>query len=317
LTLFSRVFFDEAHNAKNFKAIRTQASLRLASASTRSFIFSGTPIPNTQADAFSQLKLAGMDVGETPKEFKEKFKTPEDLRDFLKGKFIRRRKEQLKELNIPEKSVMKVSVELKGEQLRIYRLARDKMLLELKALGNGKSSRQIPIAGLLAQLTRLAQIASNPRLNSPGFDSDPAKFRALDTLVKTTLSKRSEKLIIWTCCKKNLEELLEKYADQGAVALYSGVKKDKRVEACRRFKEDPTCRILIAIPACAREGFTLTSASKAIYLDRNFSYLDWAQSQDRIHRISQTKKCQIFVLAAQGTIDQRIDCRRPSERVEM
>jgi SNF2 family DNA or RNA helicase len=49
-------------------------------------------------------------------------------------------------------------------------------------------------------------------------------------------------------------------------------------------------KIMIANPSAAREGLTLTRANNAIYLDRNFNLVDYLQSQDIIHRISQTKE---------------------------
>jgi len=69
----------------------------------------------------------------------------------------------------------------------------------------------------------------------------------------------------------------------------------------------PKHKILIANPAAAKEGLTLTSANNAIYLDRSFKMDDYLQSQDRIHRISQTKKCNIIKLIARKTIDEYTD----------
>ena len=64
---------------------------------------------------------------------------------------------------------------------------------------------------------------------------------------------------------------------------------------------------MIANPAAAREGLTLTSANNAIYVDRNFNLVDYIQSQDRIHRISQKKKCSVIKIIAKNTIDEYID----------
>jgi len=64
---------------------------------------------------------------------------------------------------------------------------------------------------------------------------------------------------------------------------------------------------MILNPAAAREGITLTKANNAIYLDRNFNLVDYLQSQDRIHRISQSKDCKIFKLIAKQTIDEYIE----------
>jgi SNF2 family DNA or RNA helicase len=64
---------------------------------------------------------------------------------------------------------------------------------------------------------------------------------------------------------------------------------------------------MIANPAAAREGLTLTEANVAIYLDRTFNLVDYLQSQDRIHRISQKRDCTIYLLVAEGTIDEFVD----------
>lgn len=60
-------------------------------------------------------------------------------------------------------------------------------------------------------------------------------------------------------------------------------------------------------PAAAREGLTLTEANVAVYLDRTFNLVDYLQFQDRIHRLSQTKPCEIVLLIAKHTVDKFID----------
>lgn len=51
---------------------------------------------------------------------------------------------------------------------------------------------------------------------------------------------------------------------------------------------------------------TLTQARTAIYVDRTFNLVDFLQSQDRIHCLSQNRTCQIVLLKANGTIDDLI-----------
>jgi SNF2 family DNA or RNA helicase len=80
-----------------------------------------------------------------------------------------------------------------------------------------------------------------------------------------------------------------------------------RDAAVAAFKRDPTVRLMIANPAAAREGLTLTEARAAIYLDRTFNLVDFLQSQDRIHRMSQKHPCEIVLLIAKNTIDEFID----------
>jgi len=82
---------------------------------------------------------------------------------------------------------------------------------------------------------------------------------------------------------------------------------EERNKIISKFMDFSEHKMLIANPAVAKEGLTLTAANNAIYLDRNFKMDDYLQSQDRIHRISQTKKCNIIKLIARNTIDEYTD----------
>lgn len=64
---------------------------------------------------------------------------------------------------------------------------------------------------------------------------------------------------------------------------------------------------LVATPASAKEGLTLTVANNAVFFDRSFSLDGYLQAQGRIHRISQAKDCTITILKAEGTIDDWIE----------
>jgi len=88
----------------------------------------------------------------------------------------------------------------------------------------------------------------------------------------------------------------ERLSPYHPVTLYGEMNGKSRTAALSLFKKDPRVRILIANPAAAREGLTLTEARTAIYLDRTFNLVDFLQSQDRIHRLSQVKPCEIILL---------------------
>ena len=74
-----------------------------------------------------------------------------------------------------------------------------------------------------------------------------------------------------------------------------------------QFTADPGVRLFIGNPAAGREGLTLTAANVGVYLDRSFNLVDYVQSQDRIHRISQTEPCEIYLLVARDTVDEFIE----------
>jgi SWI/SNF-related matrix-associated actin-dependent regulator 1 of chromatin subfamily A len=294
---------DEAHYIKNPKAQRTQACLELSKLAFKSTIFSGTPIPNSINDIYTQLKFIGENVGDTLDEFKERFGSLDDFKNYLQDRMIRRKKSDLKELNLPGKNIRIVPVNLSPEELSIYKKASDELLIEFQNKLGRKTV--IPINSILARLVRLTQLTSNPQMLISSYDGNCSKLNALNEIV-TNMCNQEEKLIIWTGYRKNVQLLLQKYSSKGAVSIYGGMTKDEIAESVDRFQNDPNCQLLIAVPACAREGFTLTKARRAVYLDRNFNLLDWVQSQDRIHRISQTRECEIIVLEAVDTIDNKI-----------
>ena len=66
-------------------------------------------------------------------------------------------------------------------------------------------------------------------------------------------------------------------------------------------------KILFATPTSAKEGLTLTMANHVIFYDRGFSLDDYLQAQDRIHRISQKRKCFVHNIIMKGSIDEWVD----------
>ncbi len=118
---------------------------------------------------------------------------------------------------------------------------------------------------------------------------------------------RDEKVIIWTSFVGNIRLLRRRYASYGSAAIFGEVPIDDRAKIVSSFQSSAELRILVANPAAAREGLTLTEANHAIYIDRNFNMVDYLQSQDRIHRISQRRPAFIHKLVGKDTIDLYIE----------
>ena len=116
-----------------------------------------------------------------------------------------------------------------------------------------------------------------------------------------------ERIIIWTSFVGNIAELAERYERFSPVVLHGEVSSQARDHVVKSFRQSKDVKLLIANPAAAREGLTLTEANIAIYVDRTFNLVDYLQSQDRIHRISQQRACEIILLIGRTTIDEFID----------
>jgi SNF2 family DNA or RNA helicase len=302
---------DESHRIKTPTAKVTKAVLQLRSDAVRRYLLSGTPVANKPDDLWSQIFFldGGERLGGTIDQFRSRYGTArgyrniDDLRDRVADISVRRLKEGTIEL--PPKLARRLPVELTGRQRAMYDEMRNELALWVTSLAGEEVLKKGEV--ILSRLVRLAQLASNPALLDAKYDETPAKFAALDELLKQHIEDHGRKIIIWTSFVGNVRELRGRYKVYRPVTLYGDMDGEERDRAVTAFREDEAVRVLIANPAAAREGLTLTEANVAIYLDRTFNLVDYLQSQDRIHRISQTQPCEILLLIATSTIDDFID----------
>ncbi len=304
---------DESHRIKTPGAKVTRAIQRLRADAAKRVIMTGTPIANRPDDLWSQMFFldGGATLGSSFDDFRRRYCTAaggyvelDMLRERLGAVSLRRMKEDA--LDLPPKTVIPIAVHLKGRQAELYDRMRKDLYVWVKSLSGEEVLAEAE--NILVRLLRLAQLASNPRLLDASYSETPAKISALDQLLDEVFSRRpTQKAIIWTSFVGNIPMLCKRYAKYGAIPFYGEIDAVARERALAAFSTDPSVRLFIGNPAAGREGLTLTSANIAIYVDRTFNLVDYLQSQDRIHRISQTEACEIYVLIAQSTVDEFIE----------
>ncbi len=296
---------DESHAAKNWKSLTSAAMKAVAPHAAFRWLLSGTPVTNTATDLHTQVQI--LEPGKASLGSTEVFKAmlEDDPRaTFAQATFdrliLRRTKEQC--LDLPEKTYADLRVELPDWQRRVYNQMRDEMVAEIRKM-TGEQYRAYASTAL-AKLTRLIQIASNPALIFPELDRLPAKFEALDGLIADILSVPGRKVILWSNYIRTIEQLLQRFP--GAVAIYGATPNNERQGIAQRFQEDQDVRLLIANPAAAGTGFTLTAASFTIYESLSWRYDHYAQSQDRNHRIGQSQPVTYIRLIGVDTIEEAV-----------
>jgi SWI/SNF-related matrix-associated actin-dependent regulator 1 of chromatin subfamily A len=301
---------DESHRIKTPDSKVTRAVLGLRTEAHRRYLLTGTPVANKPEDLWSQAFFLddGMALGATFEEFQRRYCTGsggyqsvDELRERIMQLALRRTKEG--SLDLPTKQFHRVSVELSGRQRLLYEQMRDELAVWVRSLSGAEVQTHGDL--IFTRMLRLAQIASNPELIDAGYDQLPAKFVALDELLAAYTAHR--KVIVWSSFVANIRALAARYPHLNPVTIYGEQDTAARDHAIRAFRNEPEVRLLVANPAAAREGLTLTEANVAIYVDRTFNLVDYLQSQDRIHRISQTCDCDIVLLLANQTIDEFID----------
>lgn len=335
---------DESHNIKRLEGGKwANALLSIASFATRRVILTGTPVPNSLEDLWSQMtflwpnpKILG-----TVEEYKDKLSREGNLaaqviKEELQPFYWRIHKSQLK-LRAPKYHWMEIK--MRPYQKAIYDALAAKVLAEVVRI---PEERSLLRRWRRARIIRLLQTASNPALLTesseefeiPPMDATglsvsqlienypklevPPKIEAIVNLVEQ-LVKNKEKVLIWTSFIHNIKTLaglLKKYEPR---IIYGDVPKDKtendsynRENMIREFKTSKKYNILIANPSACAESVSLHKVCHhAIYLDRTFNCAQYMQSLDRIHRIGLDADEQVhyYIFQTKDSIDQVINQR--------
>lgn len=295
---------DESHAAKNWKSLTSAAARHIAPHCAFRWLLSGTPVTNSPADLYTQVEILapGQHLLGSQESFLATLQV-DPKADFAKQTFdrliLRRTKDEC--LDLPEKTFLDVRVDLPRWQRKLYDDMRTQMVCDIRSM-TGQEYRAFASTAL-TQLTRLSQIASNPALLFPELTDTPGKFEALEGLVADILSVPSRKVIIWSNYVRSIEALLERFRGYGAAAIYGGTPNHERQDIAFQFENDESKRILIGNPAAAGSGFTLIAAMYTIYETLSWRYDHYAQSQDRNHRIGQSKPVTYIRLLAADTIE--------------
>ena len=112
-----------------------------------------------------------------------------------------------------------------------------------------------------------------------------------------------EQVLIWANYKAEFRIIQQALGDS-CRCVYGETTLAEKNEAIRLFKEGKV-QYLIANPASADKGLTLTNAHISIYFSLNWSYELFKQSMERIYGdvMKQPKHCDYYVMIAKGTID--------------
>jgi SNF2 family DNA or RNA helicase len=120
------------------------------------------------------------------------------------------------------------------------------------------------------------------------------------------------KLLVWSSFVGNLRAMKKALDKFNPALIYGGTPQGEREIELSRFRNDPTCTVLLTNPQTLGEGISLhKECHEAIYLDRTYNAGLYLQSLDRIHRLGLEEKTitKVTILSTEGTIDSRIASR--------
>ena len=301
---FECMCVDESSVMKNMKAQITSDILSMTDIIPRRFVLSGTPNPNSNLELFPQMKFVMPNLfgnsfywwqatyfHQDMTDPHRWFQTQDDkdrLFNRLSEGSVFLKKEDC--VDLPPKVFEVKRFELGKEQKKYY----DDMIRDIQDNINEWSKFEFT-----AKLMKLREIVSGFVIDKDGSITDFNTNK--DKLLESSFEEIGDKpVIVWCQFQYEINRLAKKY---NGVALTSKTK--DRDNIIRQFKNGDIKR-LFTHPKLLGKGLTFVNCTYNIYYSLSFSYEEYRQSQDRIHRIGQNNKCTYIILQGKNTIDEKI-----------
>ncbi len=310
---------DESSAVAYHGSIQTKSTYHLRQGVKRVVELNGTPVSNNPTNLYAQFKILDPAIlGFTT--YTEYFRyhciphhqfptkpigylKMEELQEKTAPYVLRRTKDEC--LDLPPKTYIKREVSLTKNSWRLYKEMRDEMVAWLDQ-DTASVARQA-----IVKMIRLAQLTSGMLGGFEEYESAQVVGSEKRDYVMDLLHQElpdQSKIIVWSRFRLE-QKLLAKSLEEKKVEVYRvyGGQPEEERKAIQRFadKEKNTKAVLLGQPRAGGIGLNLTSSALAVYISTDYSLLTRLQSEDRIHRIGQTKPCTILDVLATGPEGQK------------
>jgi superfamily II DNA or RNA helicase len=308
------VILDEAQHIKNPMSQTARSAKKLGS--ERRLALTGTPIENRLSELWSIFDFVSPGLLGQLRAFEERIARPIDrgdmetaqrLRATIKPFVMRRVKSDVAK-DLPDKIEQEMIVPLAEEQAKLYkqilRQVRKSVLSEVEKQGVSKAQIQI-----LAALTRLRQVACDPRLMKlpdTDFDGDDSgKLGALREIIDEAIDG-GHRVLVFSQFVEMLNHIRAALDSDGVQYEYLDGSTKDRIERVDRFNEETGVPVFLISLKAGGTGLNLTGADTVVHFDPWWNPAVEDQATDRAHRIGQTKNVNVYKLIAAGTVEEKI-----------
>jgi len=205
-------------------------------------------------------------------------------------------------LDLPPKIYQFWDVELTEEQERVYNQMKNVAMAQLESGEFTTASQK------LDQLGKLQHILCG-HVRTEGGELEDIPETRVDAVVEI-LHQTADKAIIWCpwpqALRKIRDRLQEEFGPESTASFWGETSLDERLEARARIQHDDTCRFIVSNQSVGKFGNTWTACNVVVYFANSFDNEDRQQSEDRAHRIGQTRSVTYIDLRARGTIDEKL-----------
>lgn len=313
---FDILVCDEAVKLKNPNAKWTKNITKISKIIKHKIIISGLITPNNLMEIYAPFNIIEFGIlGKSFYQFRSKYFTPNpysymnsewipkknaesDIMKKVERLVVRHKKSEC--LDLPDKSHMLREINMSPEQTRDYKKMEKEFILEL-------SEGNVTAVNAGAKIQKLQQISSGfiyaqdeegKRLTKRLHNQ---KFKELQGMLEGELI--NEQVIVFASYQAEIDIFRSHYPNESYIVGQQ--KTSDQEENIKRFHSGES-RILFANVQASKYGLTFTNCNNVIYYSLTYSLDDLYQSQERIHRIGQTKNCNYIYLIAKDTIDKKI-----------
>ena len=337
------LYLDESHNAKNPKALRSQAVRKLATLSDFLYPITGSPFTDNLDDIGEIASLLDPRNYPTAEDFNRAYeRNPKLIRLFLK-RFSKTPVIDIKDIDAIPNPVYHdpITFDLSEEERELYDalpefpdfLPGSKMVLLRLAALDGKllDPERFKSGRLKEKLTRFFE--ENPELLEKARNIDSSLYRRLDSLlgeeifeVKDEEITRKGKVIVWTKLREGItDKLEERYMKYGSCKIDGTVSADipkGRIFSDRdiqrlEFQTNPDKRVMIATIDALREGQDLHAATDVVTILRDVSPGPNEQAIARAVRMGQQNQVNVYTMHANATINAGIHAMEQNKRADI
>jgi SNF2 family DNA or RNA helicase len=308
------VILDEAQHIKNPMSQTARSAKKLSS--ERRLALTGTPIENRLSELWSIFDFVSPGLLGQLKTFEERIARPIDRGDMETAQrlratikpFVMRRLKRDVAADLPDKIEQEMIVPLAEEQAKLYKQVlgqvRKSVLSEVEKKGVSKAQIQI-----LAALTRLRQVACDPRLMKlpdTNFEADDSgKLGALREIIDEAVDG-NHRVLVFSQFVEMLNHIRAALDTDGVQYEYLDGSTKDRIDRVDHFNEDPSVPVFLISLKAGGTGLNLTGADTVVHFDPWWNPAVEDQATDRAHRIGQTKNVNVYKLIAAGTVEEKI-----------
>jgi SNF2 family DNA or RNA helicase len=321
---FTGCFVDESSVMKSHKSKQSDAVVDFAQTVKRFYLLSGTPAPNGEWEYYKQLQAIDYYcVPEYWTHFKEHYFVDVSFNQFEQLQMRPDKREEFEALlecyaiyvdkedvlDTPGRRFIPHVVELPASLKPHYQTLKSELYVELS------EEKKLTAPSSAAKLNKLNQLTSGFIIDTQAVKENKFygeeqtevyllsdyRFKVLQDVLNM---HPSSQVLIWANYRREFEIIADMLGDS-CRCVYGATSLADKNRAIQGFKSGDL-QYLVANPASADKGLTLTNCHICTYFSLNWSYELFKQSMERIYgdRRKQPLECLYYIIMAKGTIDE-------------